>query len=758
MMKYLLFEKSAVENIINNSKLQSTEFDLANQFVRSIKGERGATIKNLVIYYEKDGVFYVGKDITKTILVIDLERCHLFEMCNDQDLLIVLQKIFRYAIRFWEKKPPTNCEKVFKNHTVIFPFPYSQNSTTRIVIARNVKERRLDVRDIKEGLLAYKYSNEGVPSGTEENLNTDNYRKCGEKYIEWLPKFRTEFIELSKNLHEKQGSAIKIVGLEPMKGNTSFKYLNFTDQMEKLTRRQKKIVEHSDLTTPIRIEGPAGTGKTATMVLKAVKMLNDAKEKQEPLEIVYFTHSKSTELAIRYMMRAIANDDYFSEQNDQKIYITTLQEYCIDFIKLKETQVIDLDASEAKQYQLYMIQDAYTRVKEQKFNTFKYLMSNEAVDFFENEQESKIIELLQYEFSVNIKGMAEGDLDAYRKVKNFSNGIPFNNDQDKEYVYAIFKVYQTDLENQSVYDTDDIILETLARLNAPLWRRERIRSGIDYMFVDEMHLFNVNEQQIFHFLTKDITQTNIPICFALDYGQVIGERVELNKTYLEKKFSQEDVYSQEFGTVFRSSQQIAELCATITSSGALLFNSFINPYKFCESGFTASEEAMCEIPKLVMYNTDEAMLQSLDGYIKTYCNTYKCKNNDIAVIFFDEDLMDEFINNKYCQYEINCLDGRSNATDIIGSNKVVCSLPDYINGLEFQCVILVGIDEGRVPSATVYDVSANFLRFNALNKLYLACSRARYNVTILANSMRGPSNCLTNSINRKTLIENEKNK
>lgn len=752
-MKYLLFEKSAVEEIINNSQLQSIEFNLANQFVQSIKGGEEATIRNLVIYHDKEGIFCVGKELTKTILVIDIEKCHLFEVCSDQDLLIVMQKIFRYAIRFWGKKPPTNCEKVFKNHTVIFPFPYSQNSTTRIVIARNVKERRLDSRDIKDGLLAYKYGNEGVPSGTEEILNTDNYRKCGERYIELLPKFRNEFQELSQNTHEQQGSALKIVELEHMKGNASFKYLNFTGQMEKLTRRQRRIVEYSDITTPIRIEGPAGTGKTATMILKAVKMLNDAKVKQVPLEMVYFTHSKSTELAIRYMMQSIASDEFFTEKNEQRIYITTLQEYCINFIKLKETQVIDLDASEAKQYQLYMIQEAYTKVKEKNYTTFKYLMSNEAVKFFENEEENKIIELLQYEFSVNIKGMAEGDLDTYRKVKNISNGIPFKNDQDKEYVYAIFKAYQMDLESQSVYDTDDIILETLARLNAPLWRRERIRSGIDYMFVDEMHLFNINEQQIFHYLTKDITQTNIPICFALDYGQIIGERVELDKTYVEKKFSKEAVFSQEFGTVFRSSQQIAELCATITSSGALLFDSFINPYKFCESGFTASEEAVCEMPTLVMYETDEEMLKSLDGYVKTYCNTYKCHNNDIAIIFFDEALQKEFLDKQYCQYEMNCLDGRSSAADINKNNKVICSLPDYINGLEFQSVILVGVDEGRVPSTTVYDVSANFLRFNALNKLYLACSRARYNVTILANGMRGVSTCLTNSLNRGTLIE-----
>lgn len=756
-MDYLLFEKSAVEELINNNQLQSIEFDLGSRFIRCIKNEGEVSIKNVIVKKEKDGQFFVGKGITRTILVIDLRESQLLNQCSDQELLVVLQKTFRYAIRFWEKKPPTNCEKVFKNHTVIFPFPYSQNSSYRIVLARNVKERRLELREIKEGLLVYKYSNEGIPSSTEENLDTDIYRKCGGRYFELLSEFRSRFLEQIKNKNEDCRNAINIVELDHMKGNSSFKFLSFNDQMNKLTKFQRRIVTYANNSTPIRIEGPAGTGKTAAMVLRAVNMLQNARKEQIPLEMYYFTHSKSTELSIKNMICSLMDESFFEENSEQRLRITTLQDYCTEYIRLKETQVIDLDASEAKQHQLFLIHEAYTRVKEKKFNTFKFLMSSKCVDFFENEQENRVISLLQYEFSVNIKGMAEGDLEAYKRIRCISNGIPFENEHDKEYVYSVFKEYQQDLEYLSVYDTDDIILETIARLNAPLWRRARIRDGIDYMFVDEMHLFNINEQQIFHYLTKDVTQTDIPICFALDYGQLIGERVELDRSYIEKEFSKNDIIKEEFGTVFRSSQQIAELCATITSSGALLFDSFINPYKYCESGFTANEEALCDTPKLVSYKTDKEMLQSLDGYIKSFCNMFKCQHNDIAIVFFDEELMNEFLEKKYSQYEINCLDGRAKAADISKHNSVICSLPDYINGLEFHCVILVGVDDGRVPPTAVYDVSANFLIFNSLNKLYLACSRARYNVTILENCMRGSSSCLMNSIKRGTLqIEDQK--
>ena len=44
--------------------------------------------------------------------------------------------------------------------------------------------------------------------------------------------------------------------------------------------------------------------------------------------------------------------------------------------------------------------------------------------------------------------------------------------------------------------------------------------------------------------------------------------------------------------------------------------------------------------------------------------------------------------------------------------------PENVNGLEFQGVILLGVDEGRVPQRDSIGISANYLRYSALNKLY----------------------------------------
>ncbi len=761
-MKYLLFEKSAVESIINNPALQSMEFLLSKNFLAFLRGKTDDFfIKDITYITDKSGIIFCGKEATKTFLFFDLDKCKMMEKTNDTELLIVLQKTFRFAVRFWNRQAFTNCEKIFKNKTVIFPFPFSAGSSYRIVLERNPIDRRLNVRGINNCLLAYKYGEEGASSSEDENPDLYIFRKAGESYLEHLYKLKRKIEEQKRKYENKEDSSdssIHVYVSDNMISSAEFKFMNYEKQVENLTMSQSNIINCKDMDSPIRVEGPAGTGKTAALVLRAIKLLFDAEENNQELSVAFFTHSKSTENAVTQMLLRLAKTDWFNPENSQKLRITTLQGYCTAYIGIKDTQIIDLDASEAKQYQLLLIQDSYKKMSGAVFNTYKYLMSEEAVTFYENEEENKVVLMLQHEFSIRIKGMAEGDFERYKKLDSRGNGIPLIYDADKEYVYKIFKEYQQSLEVQSVYDTDDIILEALARLNAPLWRRARTKEGIDYLLVDEMHLFNLNEQQVFHFLTKDGEQQKIPICFALDYGQIVGERGNIKENYIESTLSVGQTLRQEFITVFRSSQQIAELCASITASGALLFDGFINPYKYCESSFTAREEQMCETPQLLMYENDVEMKTSLEKHIKHFINKYKCKPHEIALVFFDEEMLLKNFTQSVGRYPVNFINGREANSLETDTSKVICTLPDYISGLEFKCVILVAVDEGRVPQSGLFDISSSFLKYSALNKLYLSCSRAQYSVLVLGSNLRGVSSCLQHSLAKGTIIKGNENK
>lgn len=89
-------------------------------------------------------------------------------------------------------------------------------------------------------------------------------------------------------------------------------------------------------------------------------------------------------------------------------------------------------------------------------------------------------------------------------------------------------------------------------------------------------------------------------------------------------------------------------------------------------------------------------------------------------------------------YETSSL-SRSIKTD----DPIILSDPYNVNGLEFKCVILFGVDEGRLPQNTgVSDISANYIKYIAFNQLYLASSRAKYRLILIGNSLHGVSSCL----------------
>ena len=274
-----------------------------------------------------------------------------------------------------------------------------------------------------------------------------------------------------------------------------------------------------------------------------------------------------------------------------------------------------------------------------------------------------------------------------------------------------------------------------------------MNEGFDYIFADEMHLFNINEQSVFHFLTKTPTEKEVPICFALDYAQAIGDLGDVSVDYIfGKAFGTAE--SKNLHTVFRSSPQIAELCASIAASGTLMFGAnFANPYNNPQYCFTSSDEEKAERPKLLMYENDDQLVENLNQVVGKFVKTLQCKLSDIAIICFDEKWLSQdgvAMLEKQTGRQFSVLDKNEERDPA----KLTLSSPYSINGLEFQGVILIGVDEGRVPQTSgTSDISRHFIMYSAYNMLYLTISRARFMVTIMGTKLNGISSCLDHSLN-----------
>lgn len=78
------------------------------------------------------------------------------------------------------------------------------------------------------------------------------------------------------------------------------------------------------------------------------------------------------------------------------------------------------------------------------------------------------------------------------------------------------------------------------------------------------------------------------------------------------------------------------------------------------------------------------------------------------------------------------------------SGHFVLGHADFVGGLEFNAVVIVGVDKGRVPheGETPDSNSRSYASYAAHNRLYVAASRAKYALYLLGGRARGPSDLL----------------
>jgi hypothetical protein len=414
---------------------------------------------------------------------------------------------------------------------------------------------------------------------------------------------------------------------------------------------------------------------------------------------------------------------------------------------------------ESKNVQLLYVTEALKEVCEKDLETHRPFLSKEFVDALDSEDEWTLSEMLQHEISVVIKGRAEEDLDKYRRLPLLNYGLPLRSEADRGFAFIVFKLYQEKLKAAAQFDTDDIVLTAIGQLNTPIWRRRRQREGYDSLYLDETHLFNMNELSVFHYLNR--SEAIHPIAYSVDRSQSLGDRGWSDESFSNAfSSSQPDTETRTvIRSVFRCAPEIVNLAFAVTSSGATLFTNFDDPLKVAASAFTDQEERKSAVPTYSSYVNDEEMVRAAFVHAERLTREIGCSRHEVLIVAFDPFLMDQISRaaaemNK--PVEVITQRGDSEVVKRAErSGRFVLGLGDYVGGLEFSGVVLVGVDHGRVPPTRSQSSieSANFLSYSAHSRLYVAITRAKYRVEILGVRDRGRSRLLGPAIVNNALIE-----
>jgi hypothetical protein len=763
MNHFIVIDELAIKECIDNSIYQSQDFDAGEALGKALIGDRSvdAISPRLKPSWTKDGLFLLHSRSEAAYLVIDpsvfdVEAPGSKAAAKIDDALQVFQRVCRFCLKTWRRLNLSPSESWLNKNDigVVFPFPWSAHSGYRVTICRSIVDRRITLRHGTNLLFAFAGGFRETMAPTPEQERT--YRRVMEDLTEVKINTHAQ-IRRVESIPSDSGYHPLILA-EP--NFDRIKYQRFDDWMARLTKEQRSFVT-SPVDGPQRVEGPAGTGKTLCLLLRSFHLCKIAEEAQAECRVLFISHGEETKAATAVAFSALGEPHYHSRSRQeglQSIELCTLQEWCgrvLGSRDLVAAQYLDQDALSAKDLRKLIIKDVIALLRRDSPQAFGYL-SPGCRAFFESEAADYQAELLQHEIGVMIKGRASESLEGYLKLPTLAYCLPSETESDKRFVFHIYKQYQSELNQSGVFDTDDIVLSTMGRLNTPIWRRKRLADGYDAVVIDETHLFNFNELSIFHKLVKDPERPRI--VFSIDRSQAPGER-GITTGLVREVLTQSGVSESETRTkiVFRCSPAIVRLAEAVTSSAATLFTTFENPLVGVASVISSEDEVSAENAVYWRCQNDDDMCRLTSRRVKEIGNRLKCPPSEILVVAMHEALLPRIIEafdsagRKYVQI--------TQRGDLEGVRRgeregaVILALPDYVGGLEFTGVLIVGVDEGRVPptDGAVSVESRHFVEFKACNRLYVAISRARLAVEMFMSIQRGPSHLLEQAISRKVI-------
>ncbi|HWW64472.1 MAG TPA: UvrD-helicase domain-containing protein [Sphingomonadaceae bacterium] len=752
-MKFLAIRRDAAEEIIAERVLQSNDFPEGRQLALHLRsGSIDDVGSRISVKKTKHGTVAYGRNATEQhFVVFDLDESRIFSEATNEQALLYLQRVLRFAIKFWDKGVLTPAEKVLSATTAaVFPYPLSQKTGVRIALDLNPDVERLAKRG-RSGryLLVYKIGTD-QGDGPQETASVATFRK----FLDDLDGLGTKLEATAAKTPPEWETNFSSTSLGALHSKVDI-HQGYETWMRLLTEDQKKFIL-APLVHPVRIDGPAGTGKTASLSLAAIHSMRQAASDDREYQAIFITHSEASRRSISTVLEAMGGDHFMPQQASiRRLRVETLQSYCSGLLRqeISETEFVDTDAYDAKQLQLMYVDEALRQV-ENEFESYARFMSTEFKAYMESEEDEFKIPLIQHEISVVIKGRAKENLDTYKRIPPIPSALPVSSEGDKAFVWRIYERYREQLVAGGQFDTDDVVLSALSQLSTPIWRRRRVRDGFDAIFVDETHLFNMNELSVFHHLTR--SENSFPIAFAVDRSQAIGDRGWADDIDVASLMpsSEERSSSTTINVrgIFRSSPDIVNLAFSITSSGASLFTNFQDPMALAHSNMTFEEEKKAKRPYYVGYPTDEAMVSAALTVAEEMRVSMGASKGDVAVVVFDESLFHDLERRSVEENRpVEILKHRGDpevARRARSTGRFVLSLPDYVGGLEFDGVVLVGVDDGRVPPSlnSHHSQSKAYLTFAAHNKLYVAVTRARYQVAILGVQARGPSVILNSAL------------
>jgi superfamily I DNA/RNA helicase len=563
-----------------------------------------------------------------------------------------------------------------------------------------------------------------------------------------------------ENLRPILKNNIPLPVVTSLTGTETPAWLSYDQWMRRLDSTPQGNFIVAPLSGPQRVDGPAGSGKTLSLVLKALYLLKKSQQEGTTHHSVFVVFSEDTKSKILDNFVGPLDEDQFSERtrsdSRQSLTVTTLLEWS----KRDLEHVVDAfqlpsdSASRARQDQVELVKETLDRNLAGLLRGGGDALSHDLRTLCSRGATPGVVRMFLHEFGVVIKGMADMNLRRYLALTRPTIALPITSEADRRFGFALFGKYEELLRQYGVVDLDDVAVSHIKLLQMPLRRETREGLAFDSVFVDEAHSFNPNELAIFFLLTRRAELP--PLVVAVDLPQALGDKRYadggLESAILEEVEASERIQPRRFylEDVKRCPQPILDLATSIYAQGQSFFSPIrIPPVLKTVSGINEDR------PLILKFATDGDMLQGTYAVAERVVGALKCRRSDVLIILMHEGLEALMPKSLGSFSEVLSkrmdVDAERRAQHL---NHYVVGRPEFLHGLEFEAVILVGISQNefpRVEPGIGEGAAAVFETQRAVDLMYLALTRARRRAVLLFVGI--PSFLLNSAISAQLVKE-----
>ncbi|GAA5176973.1 hypothetical protein GCM10023322_00460 [Rugosimonospora acidiphila] len=512
----------------------------------------------------------------------------------------------------------------------------------------------------------------------------------------------------------------------------------YTEWLPYLSDDQRRFLER---TPPVKLRGPAGTGKTLCLLLKAIREVTNARAQGKALRVLFLTHSWAMETQIDQLLRTM--DERNAVRDIDVFPLFSAGSMLFNSTLPAGLEPLGEDSHEGKREQLVRVTQLLSQSILTDWPAYRSRVRPEFADTVESDPSGGDFRLFAWEVLnefacvLGPEGIVPGASDAiqeYRDLERASWMMSLETDAEKDFILAVYGYYVDSLRADNLISSDQIINDFVKDLEKSSWQYQRLAEGYDLIFVDELHLFNEQERRALHHLTKD-SKTYPKMFMALDprqsaevvYAGVAGRSITRDDSGRVGTVMGE-VEQHSLTRVHRFGHQVLALLRHINKSWPQL--------DLGDDWELDLEQVHADAPSSetpTVYRHADAHEEARNALRAARAWTNRPDGGRVAVVLVDKDALE--------LYEEMALDSEMGRVNVLGSRDDLASLQyekrtivlapaEYVAGLQFDTVIVTGLP--RMRRYAKWPQTRHLL-----SQLYLAISRASNHVEIHVNQANG---------------------